>query len=446
MSDEPQKPSDVQYSFDSRSRAISRSDPHSKAVKRIRSSDRLLLTAQNSIEEDTDENSMASAPPERQVHVSTGAEANIPHDAPQSDLTEMLHDQIQRLQSELRFAQAENREMVDKNRQLAANKRITDSIIAPKPFLGNTNEQEAGDWLNWFIKLADFKKMNDEERRDLFVVMLQGAASAWLASLCEGSMRTPSFYNLKKAFEENYLKAKELRWKDASELWHEKQKPTEKVSDYVIRMKKLARNLEFPPAVVQMAILQGFRPAIRKQVIQKATDNFDEMIKSAKLAESAEDTAGDSSASALFSLMQSQISATEKHSDKLDKLSQTVAGLQADNSRKFYRPQNSNNFGQSSCRQLKPTPQNLQRLNYARFTRSADQEVTGTRAAERTQPTGTTCGYCAYTHSQGTCPARGQVCSKCAKIGHFARACRSVRRDAVNGNRTAMQQAPTNRQ
>jgi hypothetical protein len=219
--------------------------------------------------------------------------------------------------------------------------------------------------------------LNDEERKDLFVIMMQGSASDWLATVCEGSLRTPSFYILKKAFEENYLKAKELRWKDASALWHEKQGPMEKVSDYVIRMKKLARNLEFPPAVLQMAILQGFRPAIRKQVIQKDTDNFDEMIKSAKLSESVEDAAGDSSASALLSLMQTQISATEKHSDKLDKLSQTVGGLQADNSRKFYRPQNSNNFGQSSARQLKPTAQNLQRLNYGRFTRSADQEVTG---------------------------------------------------------------------
>jgi hypothetical protein len=81
----------------------------------VRSSDRLLLTAQNSIEEDTDENSMASAPPERQVHVSTGGEANTAHEDPQPDLTAKLHDQIQRLQSELRFAQAENREMVDKN-------------------------------------------------------------------------------------------------------------------------------------------------------------------------------------------------------------------------------------------------------------------------------------------------------------------------------------------
>jgi hypothetical protein len=109
MSDEPQKPSDVQYSFDLRSRAITRSDPHSKAVKRIRSTDRLLLTAQNSIEEDADENTMASAAPERQVHVSTGGEMHTAHEGPQARFNnEMLHDQIQRLQSELRFAQAEN--------------------------------------------------------------------------------------------------------------------------------------------------------------------------------------------------------------------------------------------------------------------------------------------------------------------------------------------------
>jgi hypothetical protein len=211
-------------------------------------------------------------------------------------------------------------------------------------------------------------------------------------------------------------------------------------------MKKLARNLEFPPAVLQMAILQGFRPALLKQVIQKDTDNFDEMIKSAKLAESVEDVAGESSVTALLSLMQTEISATEKHSDKLDKLSQTVAGLQADSNLKFYQPQNSNNFGQPQARPLKFTPQNQQRLNYSRFIRSADQEVTGARAVERTQPTGTVCGYCAYSHSQGNCPARGQVCRKCAKIGHFAKACRSVRRDAVNTSRTAINQAPANRQ
>lgn len=128
-------------------------------------------------------------------------------------------------------------------------------------------------------------------------------------------MRTPSYYSMKKAFEDNYLKAKELGWKDASTLWHEKQGSMERVTDYLISMKKLARNLEFSPAVLHMAIMQGFRPAIRNQVIQKDTENFEEMIKTAQLAESAEEISADSTTTASLSMMKTQISATEKHSD-----------------------------------------------------------------------------------------------------------------------------------
>jgi hypothetical protein len=157
MSDS-RKPSDAQYSFDLRSRVIARSDPHSTAVRRVRSSDRLLLIAQNSIEEEFDDNSMASAPPERQVQVFTGAEVNIAHDATAEDLTAILHNKIQRLQSKLRHVQDENREISDKNRQLAASKKIPDSIVAPKLFLGNTKEQDPADWLSWF---GNFVSMNE---------------------------------------------------------------------------------------------------------------------------------------------------------------------------------------------------------------------------------------------------------------------------------------------
>jgi hypothetical protein len=238
--------------------------------------------------------------------------------------------------------------------------------------------------------------MTDEEQRDLFSMMLQGNAADFISGVCEGSTRTPSYYTLKKAFEENYLKAKEFRWKDASALWHEKQGATEKVADYLIRMKKLARNLEFSPEVLHMAILQGFRPNIRKQVIQKDTENFDEVIRTAKLAESVEDSSSsDATSAALLQTMQSQISAAEKHSDKLDKLSQTVAGLQADSNRKFYRPQNDNSFGQSRARALKPTAQNQQRLIYSRFQQGVDQEATDARACNQTHSAGTACGYCA---------------------------------------------------
>jgi hypothetical protein len=67
---------------------------------------------------------MASAAPDRQMQVSTDADANVAHDAPPPDLTAFMETEIQRLKAELRRAQDANREILDKNRQLAGNKKF----------------------------------------------------------------------------------------------------------------------------------------------------------------------------------------------------------------------------------------------------------------------------------------------------------------------------------
>jgi hypothetical protein len=195
-----------------------------------------------------------------------------------------LQDEIKRLQVDLRRTQDANREISERNKQLAATKKIPDSVVAPKPFLGNTKEQDPNDWLLWFDKYCQLQK-NERRRKEGFILMmLQGPASDWVTGWLEGAVYTPTYHSLKKAFEENYYKAKELKWKDASALWHEKQGSSESVSQYIVRMKKLARNLEFSPEILHMAIMQGFRPAIRNQVIQKDTSNFDELVKTARLS------------------------------------------------------------------------------------------------------------------------------------------------------------------
>jgi hypothetical protein len=141
MTDDPKPTAEQHYSFDLRSRAVSRSDPQQKATTRVKSTDRPLLAAQTSVESDDEQ--MASAPPERQVQVATDADAqHAARDAATHELTKALQDEIFRLQSELRRAHETNREILDRNKQLAANKKIPDSVVAPKPFMGNTNEQD----------------------------------------------------------------------------------------------------------------------------------------------------------------------------------------------------------------------------------------------------------------------------------------------------------------
>jgi hypothetical protein len=99
-------------------------------------------------------------------------------------------------------------------------------------------------------------RSEDEDKGNLFVMMLQS-----------NTVRTPSFRTLKSSFSENYFKANELRWKDARAMWHEVQGVTERVADYVARMKKLVRNLDFSDDIFHKAIVQGLRPALKNQVI-----------------------------------------------------------------------------------------------------------------------------------------------------------------------------------
>jgi hypothetical protein len=74
---------------------------------------------------------------------------------------------------------------------------------------------------------------------------------------------------LTDSFKEHYFKPKEFCWRDASQIWWEKQLPQEKVLDYIVRVKKLAREQNLQPEVLKIIILQGFRPGIQAAVIKK---------------------------------------------------------------------------------------------------------------------------------------------------------------------------------
>jgi hypothetical protein len=99
MTDDPKPTPEQHYSFDLRSRAVSRSDPQQKATTRVKSTDRPVLAAQNSVE--SDDEPMASAPPERQAHVATDPDAQHAARDAGHELTKALQDEIFRLQARI---------------------------------------------------------------------------------------------------------------------------------------------------------------------------------------------------------------------------------------------------------------------------------------------------------------------------------------------------------
>jgi hypothetical protein len=218
-----------ELSFDLRGRTVPRADPISKRASRVASSDRLYKIAERSLA-DVGE-TMASAA-ERHVNGTMGSQDGVVRDGN----ADALAQEIGRLQNELRRTQDINREITEGNKQLAKPKKIPSWVVAPKPFMGKTSEQDPLDWLAWFEKYCEYKMVTNEEKSSLFVMMLQGSAADWINGFLRDTVRTPSFHTLKSAFSENYFKAKELRWRDARSMWHEVKGVTERVADYIARM------------------------------------------------------------------------------------------------------------------------------------------------------------------------------------------------------------------
>ena len=74
--------------------------------------------------------------------------------------------------------------------------KISDTIIAPKHFDGDTNKTDPEQWLTFYNKFAQFKNLTDSEKISVFSLLMQGNAADWIATLSYS--QTSSWNNLEK--------------------------------------------------------------------------------------------------------------------------------------------------------------------------------------------------------------------------------------------------------
>ena len=104
---------------------------------------------------------------------------------------------------------------------------VSDTIIGPKPFTGrSTDNNEAEDWLSYFKRYCGHKGWNEKESASVFKLLMRDAAADWLASLTGSLGEVDSneyeegdLEKLCAAFEHNYFRPAELRWKESQALW-----------------------------------------------------------------------------------------------------------------------------------------------------------------------------------------------------------------------------------
>ena len=128
--------------------------------------------------------------------------------------------------------------------------KISDMIIAPKHFDGDTNKTDPEQWLTFYNRFAQFKNLSDSEKISVFSLLMQGNAADWIATLSYS--QTSSWNHLEKAFKSTYFKSDYLKWQEAGMLWNNPQQPNEKVDDFVIRIKKPLRAFRYQITLYNM--------------------------------------------------------------------------------------------------------------------------------------------------------------------------------------------------
>jgi len=288
-------------------------------------------------------------------------------------------------------------------------------IFAPRPFRGLT-EDNPEEWWDIFTAYVDARGLSATEKVNFFTAFLRDSAADWFRALQPTDRDTMT--NIEKKFKEHYVPTAVERAFDAESVFSRSQKPREKVRDYVAIMQRLAARMEnVTPEILRMLIMRGFRPAIKRHVIQQATTTLDDVIKAARAAELSEHLVQDDNDGKLDALM-TQVQALGKQ------LAPRVA---------------------SSMDQRSPTPER-RRVTFS-TRQSPEQQPTRDTAAGRPgqfrcrgqgqaqqqrQPYQPTCDRCGRSSCFGgnRCIAvsRQLTCYSCGLRGHLSVVCRRGRR------------------
>jgi hypothetical protein len=276
-------------------------------------------------------------------------------------------------------------------RTVAANtvRSISDASIAPKAFTGKT-EQDAEEWFEYFERYAEFRKLLPPQKRELFSLLMRDRAADWLLTLPKEDSAT--YARLVEAFKRNYFRSPELRWREAEELWATTQDDGERIDDYVCRLKKKARRLGFAADVLHLAVLRGMRGATKLHVLTQGAKTLEEVLKAARTFEAAQESVKLDTTAALTQQFAAEAAKraaleAEKHAARVEQMTAQIAAMSATPAaRTEPAPPAPGNRGRpfqrgGGRRWLKPTPQNMQRMNYAQRAAAREGDQPETEAA-----------------------------------------------------------------
>jgi hypothetical protein len=175
----------------------------------------------------------------------------------------------------------------DRTMEMFAKIAISDTALAPKQFRGHdTDAERTEQWLDKFNTYSAFRNISEDDRLQLFKLLMTDQAEDWLRSL--PTTVVGDYKQLLQEFRKRYALTDIDRWKKASSMWSREQRPGESVDAYITDIKNAARVVPVrDETLLRFAMVRGLLPDVRLHVLQSGAMTLDDVIKAARVAEAA---------------------------------------------------------------------------------------------------------------------------------------------------------------
>ena len=262
----------------------------------------------------------------------------------------------------------------------------------------NPKTMDAHTWLHKFLAIAVWANWSNEQMCFFFGLHLLSDAYDWFANLPDAV--THNFNEIKEQFLARFSLHGSSKWSIIQEIYEMKQKSDQPVQDFIQQVQMKARLIDLPEDQVIGALMKGFLPNIRADLIRSNIQTLPEVIKEASISETANK----------IKVSQSDSILSEEHLIKAIQTAMSISHIQPS------EPQNKSNF----------------RSGRPNYSYSRQQNTSHRPQNAHTRPRVTVnhnyiCFRCERQghHYHNQCPFINAVCYGCSKRGHIERACKA---------------------
>ena len=264
---------------------------------------------------------------------------------------------------------------------------------------------DAHTWLHKFLAIATYCQWTNDQLCFYFGLHLLKDAYIWFSNLPEEISQ--NFEQLKEHFIIRFGLNGATKWSVLPEIYEMKQKHDQTVQDFIQKVQIKSKLIELPEDQIIGALMKGFLPHIRADLIRSDIKSIADVIKEATISEQVNKIKGPQQDSIL----------SEERLIKAIQTAMTINNVQPVNQAEPY----TQHRNQSHSNQV----QHHQRNNFRKQQQNHTYNRRFTAQNDKVNPN-YICFRCNKKghHYQNQCPCIDTICYKCSKKGHIKRACK----------------------